>query len=52
VSFEPTDKDREKLTAQILDTMDRIAKSDFAPDPDPMKCKYCDFKDICPAAKF
>jgi DNA helicase-2/ATP-dependent DNA helicase PcrA len=52
VSFEPTDKDREKLTTQILDTMDRIAKSDFAPDPDPMKCKYCDFKEICPAAKF
>jgi DNA helicase-2/ATP-dependent DNA helicase PcrA len=52
VSFEPSDKDREKLTMQILDTMDRIAISDFAPDPDPMKCKYCDFKDICPAAKF
>lgn len=51
VSFEPTDKDREKLTSQILDTMDRIAKSDFAADPEPMKCKYCDFKEICPAAK-
>jgi DNA helicase II / ATP-dependent DNA helicase PcrA len=52
VSFEPTDKDRQKLTDQVIETMDRIAKSDFAPDPDPMKCKYCDFKDICPAAKF
>ncbi|MEK7183300.1 MAG: ATP-dependent DNA helicase, partial [Patescibacteria group bacterium] len=52
VSFEPTDKDREKLTLQVKDTMDRIAKSDFSADPDPMKCKYCDFKDICPAAKF
>jgi DNA helicase-2/ATP-dependent DNA helicase PcrA len=52
VSFEPTEKDREKLTQQILETMDRIAKSDFAADPDAMKCKYCDFKDICPAAKF
>lgn len=52
VSFEPTDKDRDKLEQQVLDTMDKIAKSDFAPDPEPMKCKYCDFKDICPAAKF
>lgn len=52
ISFEPTDKDREKLRDQVTDTMERIAKSDFAPDPDPIKCKYCDFKDICPAAKF
>lgn len=52
ISFEPTEKDKEKLTGQILETMERIAKSDFAADPDPMKCKYCDFKDICPAAKF
>ncbi|MFZ2682139.1 MAG: ATP-dependent DNA helicase [Patescibacteria group bacterium] len=52
ISFEPTVKDREKLTDQILTTMERIAKSDFAPEPDVMKCKYCDFKDICPAAKF
>ena len=52
VSFEPTQKDRDKLVDQVVDTMERIAKSDFAPDPDPMKCKYCDFKDICPAAKF
>ena len=51
VSFEPSNKDREKLTEQVLETMDRIAKSDFAADPDPMKCRYCDFKDICPAAK-
>lgn len=51
VSFEPTEKDRQKLTDQILDTMARIEKSDFAADPDPMKCRYCDFKDICPAAK-
>lgn len=51
LSFEPTDKDREKLKGQVLETMERIAKSDFAPDPDTMKCKYCDFKDICPAFK-
>jgi DNA helicase II / ATP-dependent DNA helicase PcrA len=51
VSFEPTDKDRQKLTEQILETVERIAQSDFTPDPDPMKCKYCDFKDICPAFK-
>lgn len=51
VSFEPTDKDRQKLIDQVLETVQRIAKSDFTPEPDPMKCKYCDFKDICPAFK-
>lgn len=51
ISFEPTDKDRAKLTEQILDTMTQIATSDFAADPDPIKCRYCDFKDICQAAK-
>lgn len=52
VSFEPTDKDKDKLRDLILETCEKIGQSDFAPEPDVMKCKYCDFRDICPAAKF
>lgn len=49
VSFEPTEKEKEKLKAQILDTMDRIRSSSFEATPGP-QCQYCDFKDICPYA--
>lgn len=52
VSFEPTEKDKDKLRDLIVETCQKIEQSDFAPEPDIMKCKYCDFKDICPAAKF
>lgn len=50
VSFEPTDKDREKLKLQIRDTMEQIRTSLFEATPGP-HCQYCDFKDICPYAK-
>ncbi|MFA6018286.1 MAG: ATP-dependent DNA helicase [Patescibacteria group bacterium] len=50
VSFEPTDKDREKLKMQIHATMEQIRTSLFEATPGP-HCQYCDFKDICPYAK-
>lgn len=50
VSFEPTEKEKEKLTQEILDTMEKIRTSSFAATPGP-QCRYCDFKDICPFAE-
>lgn len=50
VSFEPTEKDKEKLKLQIRETMEEIRKSTFEATPGP-HCQYCDFKDICPYAK-
>lgn len=49
VSFEPTDKDKEKLKLQIRESMEKIRTSDFQATPGP-QCHYCDFKDICPYA--
>ncbi len=50
VSFEPTEKDKEKLKLQIRETMEQIRTSTFTATPGP-QCQYCDFKDICPYAK-
>lgn len=46
VSFEATEKDKEKLEQQILDAVDAIKSSDFKASPG-FHCQYCDFKDIC-----
>lgn len=32
---------------KILTTVQRIEARDFAPDPNPFKCRSCDFRDIC-----
>lgn len=32
---------------KILTTVQRIESRDFAPDPNPFKCRSCDFRDIC-----
>ena len=47
MSFLGQEKDLEKIKTKILETIEQIKKSDFAPTPSPFKCKYCDFKDIC-----
>ncbi|MEK9155085.1 MAG: ATP-dependent DNA helicase [Patescibacteria group bacterium] len=49
VSFEPTDKDHEKLKEQVRETMEQIRTSSFEHKAGP-HCQYCDFKDICPYA--
>ncbi len=51
VSFTPTEKEKEKLRNMIVDTVNELKASDFAPTPSERVCKHCDFKDICPAAK-
>lgn len=51
VSFEPTDKDKEKLADEIIETMAAIEKGDFSPTPDEWKCANCDFNEICPSSK-
>lgn len=37
----------ERYKQKILTTVQRIAARDFAPDPNPFKCRSCDFRDIC-----
>lgn len=51
ISFTPTEKEKEKMRAYIVETVGEMRTSDFAPDPNERTCKYCDFKDICPMAK-
>ncbi len=46
VSFEPTQKDVDKLQEEILDTVARMKASDFKATPG-WNCKFCDFRDIC-----
>lgn len=47
LSFLGTDKDIEKTKNNFIEVFEEIKKSDFAADPSPHKCKYCDFKEIC-----
>ncbi|MFH1711727.1 MAG: PD-(D/E)XK nuclease family protein, partial [Patescibacteria group bacterium] len=46
LSFEATQKDKEKLTKEIQDTVEQISSSGFKATPG-FHCSYCDFKDIC-----
>lgn len=46
VSFEAKEKEKEKLEAEILATVEAIKSSGFKPTPG-FHCQYCDFKDIC-----
>ncbi len=47
VSFIGSDKDLEKVEVLIIETIEKIRASDFAATPDPMICKFCDFRQIC-----
>lgn len=46
VSFKATEKDKERLQSEILDTVQLLKESDFTANPG-FHCSYCDFKDIC-----
>ena len=41
----------EKTREDILQAAEGIRRRDYMPDPGPMKCKYCAYQDICPAAE-
>jgi len=47
VSFVGSEKDLDALKVKISGTISEIQKGEFPPDPEPMKCKYCDFVKIC-----
>ncbi|MBU0614163.1 PD-(D/E)XK nuclease family protein, partial [Patescibacteria group bacterium] len=46
ISFEPSEKELQKLKDEILSVVEKITFSDFAATPG-MQCAWCDFKDIC-----
>ncbi|MCX6795426.1 MAG: ATP-dependent DNA helicase [Candidatus Falkowbacteria bacterium] len=50
MSFEATDKEKEKLQKEIEEEIGDIKKGKFPPKPSEM-CKFCDFKGICEFAK-
>jgi len=50
VSFLGSDKDKESLKEKIIQEIDLINKSDFAPSPG-WQCASCDFKEICEFAE-
>jgi DNA helicase II / ATP-dependent DNA helicase PcrA len=47
VSFLGSDEDLEKMKKKILDFAEKVQASDFRATPSPMKCKYCDYRNIC-----
>jgi CRISPR/Cas system-associated exonuclease Cas4 (RecB family) len=42
-------RQRAKLTEQLHDALDGIARGDFTPHPEPSLCQSCPFLLICPA---
>jgi len=46
VSFQGSDKDKEKLKIDLLSRIEEIRKSDFKATPG-WQCKFCDFREIC-----
>jgi len=49
-SFLGTDNDLENQKIKILEEIEKIKNSEFAPTPG-WQCQYCDFKNICDFAK-
>lgn len=50
LTFRATEKDKDKLKQEILETVSALQKSDFTANPG-WHCRYCDFKDICESAE-
>lgn len=51
LSFEPTDKDKQKLVDEVIKSVEQMRASDFAPTPG-FHCQFCDFRDICEDSAF
>lgn len=47
VSFENFEDDLANFKEKIITSIEKIFKSDFAPTPNPWKCRNCDFREIC-----
>ncbi len=41
----------EQVKEQVLEIIADIRSGNFAPDPSPRKCRWCDFKNLCPASQ-
>ena len=50
LSFEQKDDTLEATKGQIRELIDEIRSGDFSPRPSVMKCRWCDFKNLCPAS--
>jgi len=46
VSFEPSLQEKEDFREKLIQSIEKIKKSNFEPTPG-YYCKFCDFKDIC-----
>ncbi len=51
VSFEPTEKDKQKLINEVISSVEKMQASDFSPKPG-FHCQFCDFRDICENSDF
>lgn len=49
ISFLGTEKELEAMEGKIIKIIEEIKKSNFLPQPNVHKCKFCDFKEICEA---
>ncbi|MBU4315248.1 ATP-dependent helicase [Patescibacteria group bacterium] len=51
ISFEPNEKEKQKLINEVIDSVDKVRKSDFQASPG-YHCQHCDFRDICQESAF
>jgi len=51
VSTDPDEEKLDKMKQDIIETADKINKSDFAPTPSKFACGFCPYNKICDAAE-
>lgn len=47
VSFLASSEELQKFKDGVLETVEDLGRSSFAPTPSEQKCRFCDYKDIC-----
>ncbi|MBI3615942.1 MAG: ATP-dependent helicase [Candidatus Omnitrophica bacterium] len=50
LSFEQTPETLESTRSQVQEIVREIRSGDFSPTPSLMKCRRCDFRNLCPAS--
>lgn len=50
LSFEHDPADVEKTRHDLQELVSQMKSSDFSPTPSVMKCRWCDFRTLCPAS--